>query len=326
MVPLNCDRSTKRIMGGCFGLALGDALGVPVEFRTREWLAKHPVYDMQGDGCYKMPPGTWSDDTSMTIATMQSLIGQKSFNYADIMQKFVRWLRDDEFTATGKSFGTGRTTTHTIERFEQGGLPLLCGGLSEQDNGNGSLMRMLPVALVCWQQHLISTSRAQLVCYASSLTHAHEISVLGCYIYTNLVCHLMSGFEIGAAYLEACQDDYSMFSRNALYRYRRTLEGKLSELPRDEIRSTGYVVDTLEAAIWSVLSSEDFREAVLTAVNLGCDADTVGAVAGSLAGLYYGYEALPVEWMRELQREKYLRMLFAAFATVLPEISVDLLE
>lgn len=326
MVPLNCDRSTEKILGGCFGLAMGDALGVPVETKKREWLKAHPLGGLRGGGRYKMPAGTWSDDTSLTIATMQSLIEQKRFDYADMMQKFAQWLRDGEFTATGESFGTGRTTTHAIERYEQGVLPLLCGGLREQDNGNGSLMRMLPTALVCWQRVLEPRDRAQQVCYVSSLTHANEISVLGCYIYTNLVCHLMSGYSLPAAYREACQDDYQMFDHSSLYRYRRVLSGEIDELPETEISSTGYVVDTLEAAIWSALQGESFRDKVLTAVNLGHDTDTVGAIAGSLAGLECGYEALPASWTYELQRERYLKMLFAAFATVLPKVEVDLSE
>ena len=306
--------ASELVRAGVMGLAVGDALGVPVEFtESREALRRDPVREMRSGGRYGMPKGTWSDDTSMTIATMQSIIDQGCVDPDDIMQNFVCWLYDGEFTATGESFGTGRTCTQAIENYVAGKHPQCCGGRTIKTNGNGSLMRILPVAYICWAHSASRKCQYQLVKEISSLTHAHEISVLGCYIYVNIARRLMCGQKLFNAYDGARRDDYTMFSSEALGVYDRVIRYSITRYSEENIFSSGYVVDTLEAALWCALNTYSYRDAVELAVSLGMDTDTVAAVVGSLAGLCYGYEEIPPEWLRDLQRREYLLMVCDEF-------------
>ena len=306
----------EKVRAGILGHALGDALGVPVEFADRADLKVHPIDGMVGYGTHYVPPGTWSDDTSMELALMQSLIDKQKFDPVDIMQNFCRWLYQNEFTAIGRTFDVGITCSNAIDAFRNNGDPFKSGRQDRYSNGNGSLMRMLPIALLCYRHDIVGWERRNLVRHASALTHANEISVLGCYIYTNLVCHLLENISPHLALMDTLADDYSAFSDEALATYRRILLDDISVLTEAEIRSGGYVVDTLEAAIWCLLKTDSYRSAVLRAVNLGGDTDTTGAVTGSLAGLVYGYAALPSEWLGKLQRMSYIKKMCDEFANV----------
>lgn len=309
-----------QIMSGVIGHAIGDALGVPVEFSSRERLTDRPVTDMRSGGTHGMPAGTWSDDTSMEIALMQSLIDKGAFDYADIMQKFREWLLNDEFTATGESFDVGSTCARAIENFHKGITPTECGGQSVNSNGNGSLMRILPIAYICYAKQMPIERKYQLVRDISSLTHAHEISVLGCYIYVNYVCHLLDGDSPMEAYEKTRYDDYSMFSTEALGAYNRILTDIITTISKDEISGSGYVVNTLEASLWCLLTTKSYDDAVLEAVNLGEDTDTTGAVTGSLAGIVYGYDNIPEHWRQQLRRHDYLLKLCKGFEETITQL------
>ena len=308
------DLSKQQVMAGVIGHAIGDALGVPVEFQRREALQNHPIMGMEGFGTHNVPAGTWSDDTSMELCLMQSLIDQKKVDLSDIMDNFVRWAREDAFTATGRCFDIGGTCSMAISNYEWNQNPLECGQGDEYSNGNGSLMRILPVAFLCYKYELATKQTYNLVRDISALTHAHEVSVLGCYIYTKFVEHLLSGDSKEVAYEKVRHGDYSMFSRESLLKYRRILVDNITECAEDDISSSGYVLHSLEAALWSLLTTENYREAVLTAVNLGNDTDTVGAITGSMAGICYGYDSIPTEWIKKLQRHDYLEKICEEFA------------
>ena len=296
-----------QLRSGVIGHAVGDALGVPVEFKSREELMRDPVCDMRSYGTHGMPAGTWSDDTSMEIALMQSLIDRKTIDYEDIMNNFVKWYRDDEFTATGITFDVGGTCAGAIGNYYRRGTdPLQCGGAGVSNNGNGSLMRILPLAYICHAQNIVGQARYELTRNISSLTHAHEISVLGCYIYVNYVCHLLDGEDAKTAYEHTKQDDYSMFTNDAKTAYERVLAANIAAFDAADISGSGYVVSSLEAALWCLLNSTSYKDATLKAVNLGKDTDTVGAITGSLAGICYGYDNIPQEWVNQLQRRDYL--------------------
>ncbi len=304
-----------KVRAGVIGHAVGDALGVPVEFTSRSKLALHPIEDMKGYGVHNMPAGTWSDDTSMEIALIQSLIDSKCFDYNDIMNNFCRWWKDDEFTATGRTFDIGGTCAGAISNYRMGMTPSECGEKGERSNGNGSLMRILPVAFVCYNNSITGMARYDLVSKVSSLTHAHEISVLGCFIYINFICHLFVGEKPATAYAKTQRDDYSMFSDSAREAYHRILANNIASCSEDEISSSGYVLSSLEASLWCLLNTNSYKEAVLRAVNLGNDTDTIGAITGSMAGIYYGYDAIPSEWVSKLQRTDYLLDLCDRFAS-----------
>lgn len=321
MAHFKNDEYKNAVRAGVIGHAVGDALGVPVEFMSREELRENPTSEMTGYGAHYVPAGSWSDDTSMEIAFMQSVIDCRQINYRDIMEKFCAWYQHDEFTATGNMFDIGNACMRALQNFHHHGLePLSCGGKSEQDNGNGSLMRFLPVAFICDVKNLASKEQYELVKDVSSLTHAHPISVLGCHIYVNFARHLLAGKSLVDAYKATKTDDYSMYEPETLKVYKWILEDDISHLREEVISSSGYVVHTLEAALWCLLTTDNYEKAVTKAVNLGQDTDTVGAVTGSLAGLAYGYEAIPERWLNKLQRLDYLLDLCDLFTEAIQEL------
>ena len=305
----------SKVRAGVIGHAIGDALGVPVEFKDRRQLACQPIRDMEGFGIHQVPAGTWSDDTSMEIALLQSLIDKGRFDLEDIMENFYKWWKYNEFTATGRTFDIGITCSEAISSYVSGKNPSECGGKDEYSNGNGSLMRILPVAYVCRNNAIVGNDRYELVRKVSSLTHAHEISVFGCFFYVNFICHLLNGDDVMVAYRETQQEDYSMFSDSTRKAYRRVLVDNIADYNEDEISSSGYVLSSLEASLWCLLTTGSYEEAVLKAVNLGNDTDTIGAITGSMAGVYYGYDAIPHEWIEKLQRSDYILNLCDQFAS-----------
>jgi len=312
------DFDTPRAM--VIGAAIGDALGVPVEFTPREELARNPVQEMRGYGTHHQPPGTWSDDTSMTLCLLESLTRLGHIDHQDIMDNFVGWLRKAEFTATNVTFDVGMASQSAIFRYEQGTPPLSCGGASEYDNGNGSLMRIAPLALYLnkKQKGPIKTVMQE-AHNLSCLTHAHPRSQMACGIYTLIAMKLLESQPLATAIkegLSAAQDIYAAdkeFSKE-LPSYKRLWNfGSFVDLSKEAIKSSGYVVDTLEASLWCLTNTSNYRDAVLTAVNLGDDTDTVGAIVGGLAGLAYGWESIPQEWKRQLLKNELINELCQNF-------------
>ncbi len=312
---------------GILGVVTGDALGCPVQFLSREEIAANPVTTMTGHGTYDMPVGTWTDDSSLTLATLVSIQGNGSLNPADIMFRFALWLTEGEYTPFGEAFDNGLMTTEAITRYMKERDIGTCGGRMEYDNGNGSLMRILPVCLYCYEQQNKGEMTDEEAVYAihqvSGLTHNHMRAKIACGLYyfmirailrgkqdvrgadADLIGALQQGIDEGAAFYRrnlSCAAELSHYGRLLdLYAFR--------DVPSSGIRSTGYVVDTLEAAVWSLLKTNTFGDALLTAVNLGDDTDTVGAVCGGLAGLFYGCEDIPGEWLRVIRRRGWIERL-----------------
>ncbi len=292
---------------GIIGFAIGDAMGVPLEFCTRENLIKNPITNMIGYGSHNVPKGCWSDDTSMTLATMDSIINNKTINTNDIADRFLKWFRSAEYTATGETFDIGRTTLQALARYElKLDKAINCGLDSVFSNGNGSLMRMLPIAYYCFSQNLENEEIMKLVRNVSSITHKHEISILGCFIYVVFVIELLKGNNLKETYKIVKKLDYTKFSNNARDKYTKILEKDINKYKLEEIKSTGFIVDTLEAIIWVLLNTKSYNEAIIGAVNLGDDTDTIGACTGGLAGIYYGIESIKTEWKRELLKYNYI--------------------
>jgi len=282
------------IYSGIMGMVVGDALGVPVEFKSRD---SFKVTDMIGYGTYNMPPGTWSDDSSMALATVESIGRLGHISTEDIMQNFYRWVDESAFTPYGEMFDIGRATREAIQRYARGTAARKCGGKGEWDNGNGSLMRILPLAF--------TDCRYQTVNAVSSLTHAHEISLEACRIYISVARKLLKGKPLHNI-VKSIKPELPVYERLP----------KLDTLQRDEIKSSGYVVDTLEAALWCNLKTSSYRECVLMAVNLGEDTDTVAAIAGGLAGIVYGVgreKGIPEEWINQIARKDWIQELCGKF-------------
>ena len=289
------------------GHAVGDALGVPVEFCTREELLKNPVKDMMGYGSYPVPAGAWSDDTSMSVAALDSLANGE-IRYDEIMGNFVKWAKCDDYTPTGEMFDIGFTCKTAIRLFFEGEgfSALACGLPYENANGNGSLMRIHPFVLMVYFRKELQPVADMIFENASRLTHAHERSVLACKIYGRLLFSLIEN-PIKESIFKALAEAKAMYADSYEYAaYRRLFLRNFKDLPACEIRSSGYVVDTLEAAIWCLLTTDSYEKCVLKAVNLGEDTDTVAAVAGGLAGALYGYEAIPKKWRDTLIKREYI--------------------
>jgi len=292
----------NKLKAGIIGHLVGDALGVPDEFKSRKELKKDPVRDMRGYGTYNQPPGTWSDDSSLTICLMESLLNGYDLN--DQAEKFISWLDKAYWTAGGETFDVGNTTRVSIANLRQGMEATAAGAGGERDNGNGSLMRILPLAF-----YLIDTESADKLKKTeevSSLTHSHPRSILGCYIYLDFAQRLIMEADLEQAYEKTVKHINNFIEKDNLSSelkyYSRILSGNIKDSAETEIKSTGYIVDTLEAVFWVLLKSNSYQEAVLKAVNLGEDTDTVAAITGGLAGIYYGFDSIPKKWIEQLAR------------------------
>lgn len=295
----------NAVKAGIFGVCIGDALGVPVEFRSREQLKHSPVTKMRALGTHHQPAGTWSDDGSLTLCLADSLCN--GYNLEDMAMKFLQWYNEEIWTPHGRVFDIGIATRQSIYKISRGYSPQLCGGISEFDNGNGSLMRILP--LLFYIKDLPVEQRFDRIKEVSSITHGHIRSVISCFIYLEYLIEILNGTEKSEAYqriqltVKNFLDQNPICSQNEMDHFDRVLNHNIFEYEEEKISSGGYVLHTLEASLWCFLNSESYAEAVLKAVNLGEDTDTTGAITGGLAGIYYGFENIPEEWVAELVRK-----------------------
>ncbi|MDH1881665.1 ADP-ribosylglycohydrolase family protein [Empedobacter falsenii] len=297
---MNRRNFSKNIL---IGSAVGDALGVPVEFKSRQYLQQNPVTDMMGYGTYNMPPGTFSDDSSMMFCLAESLCN--GYNVNDIAEKFQMWMHEGYWTADGEVFDVGISTRKAINRLRVVKNPTEAGSTAESDNGNGSLMRILPLAI--FTKDLSIDERCEIVKEVSSITHAHNRSVLACIYYIEFALNVLDSENLEEAYLNTNFWLKLFLEENEIYKnefqyFERILRGKLIDLKEDEIKSTGYVMDSLEASIWCLLHTDSYKNCVLKAVNLGHDTDTIACIAGGIAGIYYDVETIPTNWIEQLAR------------------------
>ncbi|SCW63224.1 ADP-ribosylglycohydrolase [Mucilaginibacter sp. NFR10] len=287
-----------------FGVAVGDALGVPVEFKSREDIAKKPVTDMTGFGTYGQPPGTWSDDSSLTFCLADVLAD--GYSLQKIADSFVNWLYNEQWTARGEVFDVGMATRVAIERVLHKVRPDLAGEFDESSNGNGSLMRILPLLFYIKDKPV--KERFAIAKEVSSITHGHVRSVIACFYYLEFARSLLANNDPESVY-QKVKTEVSSFlegttiNPDEIALFDRLLKGDIYMLPVTEIQSSGYVLHTLEAAIWCLLTTTNYSEAVLKSVNLGLDTDTTAAVTGGLAGLIYGFESIPEHWVIMLARK-----------------------
>ncbi|MBQ7372399.1 MAG: ADP-ribosylglycohydrolase family protein [Blautia sp.] len=309
--------NTNIWLNGIMGVVVGDALGCPVQFESRDEVARHPVTGMRGYGTFNLPEGSWTDDSSLTIALLESIRRTGKIDLDDIMENFMKWLYNGEFTPYGESYDIGRGTMQAINRYRKNRNAKNCGGDEEWNNGNGSLMRIMPACLYCsvMESSGMYSDRDAIDAIHSvgGLTHAHIRSNIACGLYLFMAKYILfregslqeriqEGLTQGFAFYESYLAD-----KENLHYYDRLKDLEaFKSLPADKIKSTGYVVDALEAAVWSLLTTGSFNQALLKAVNLGDDTDTVGAIAGGLAGLYYGYDSIPEEWLSAIKRREWI--------------------
>ena len=300
---VGCD---EMLYGGILGLCVGDMLGVPVEFSSRRERDVDPVKEMRAYGTYSQPFGTWSDDTSLSLCLLDAI--GKDGDYKTIADNFIAYMDNGKFTPGDEMFDIGRTTQLSIEKMKQGVSPIECGMKSENDNGNGSLMRILPLAFV--KEKYSVEQMSEYVKNISALTHGHIRSIIACEFYVEMAYSLYKGIGKEDAYRSAIKyitDKYASSYPKEMQIYSRVLSEKILECNADEIRSTGYVVDSLEASLWVFFKGNSYREVVLDAVNLGGDTDTIGAIAGGLAGIYYGLSDIPTRWIQSIRKLDFIK-------------------
>ena len=308
-------------LDGVMGVIVGDALGCPVQFMSREEIEERgAVTGMEGHGTYDMPVGTWTDDGSLTLALLASIREKKGIDLYDIMYRFAMWFEEGEYTPFGQAFDVGNGTMRAVIRFIADRDVKTCGGSTAHDNGNGSLMRILPACLYWYEQvrnHRSDDSQAiKSIHEVSGLTHNHIRAKMACGLYYFMVKavldldgplqeRLQAGLDEGFRFYE---DDLTLRVEMSHYGRLRTLR-EFADHEEREIASGGYVVEALEAAAWSLIKTNSFSGCLLQEVNLGDDTDTTAAIAGGLAGLYYGYEAIPKDWLDVIQRREWIEEL-----------------
>lgn len=302
----------SKIHSALFGVAVGDALGVPLEFKKREVLKITPVSEMLGYLCWNQPAGTWSDDSSLTFCTAET-ITENGIDIELLSFKMCKWLKEGYWGAHFEVFDVGGTTKYSLERIINGESPLYSGNFMEHDNGNGSLMRILPLVFELQKENDLDKVY-KLVKEVSSITHAHFRSVFACFVYIIYALEMLKGNNKEDAYtkMRVIVNQFLSnkdFNQTEIGLFDRILKNDIHTLKESEIASSGYVLHSLEASIWCVLTSSSYAETVLKAVNLGGDTDTTAAIAGGLAGLIYGYEAIPKDWLEVLARKNDIESL-----------------
>ncbi|RAR73846.1 ADP-ribosylglycohydrolase family protein [Flavobacterium aciduliphilum] len=302
--------SSNKVIDCLLGVAVGDALGVPYEFKSTSEMLAHRATGMTEYGTHYQPIGTWSDDSSLTFCLAASLA--KEYDLLDIARHFIRWKNESYWTATGYVFDIGITTQHAIQQLEEiiscndlESLKNLKNYASEYDNGNGSLMRILPLLFYIKDKSL--EEQFGFIWDVSSLTHKHIRAAMSCFIYLKLAEHVLNGAAKEAAYEHMRADVIELwekinFEQSERHHFRRIISNPILETKREDLKSGGYVIEALEASLWCFMHESDYASVVLSVVNLGHDTDTTGAIAGGLAGLYYGANSIPEDWVKVIKR------------------------
>ncbi len=293
---------SKKYEGSLLGLAIGDALGVPVEFKTVG--SFEPVSDF-GDS-NRLPAGHWSDDTAMALCLANSLIEKKSFDPTDQIEKYRKWLESGYCSSTGEAIGVGQTILRALLTYRPGSDPYVAIS-SNYSDGNGSLMRLAPVPLYFRNNPEEAMRNAAL---SSKITHGSELCRDACRYYAGLIIGALNGVPKSELLSELYCPIPNFWKQNQLTEEIENIAlGSFKQNDPPFIQGSGYVVKSMEAALWAFHTSETFEDGVLKAVNLGDDADTTGAIYGQLAGAYYGIDGIPKKWTdRVAKKEEILEV------------------
>lgn len=301
---------SNKVIDALLGVAIGDAVGVPFEFSSRDIMKSDPAKGMIGYGTYNQPPGTWSDDSSLTFCLAESLV--EGYDLKDISEKFIKWKNEAYWSARGKVFDIGMTTSRAISRLRQiiedeelEELKRQKDYGDEYDNGNGSLMRIIP--LLFYVKGKSIAEQFEIIWEISALTHRHIRAAMSCLIYLKLAEKLLEGKNKEIAYSEMRDEILNFwnameFSEEEREHFRRLIQNDIRETEIDELKSGGYVIEVLESSIWFFLKRETYEEAILSIINIGHDTDTSAAITGGLAGIYYGQEGIPEDWIVSIAR------------------------
>jgi ADP-ribosylglycohydrolase len=304
------------------GLALADALGVPVEFKSRTYLSENPVASMLEFGTHHQRAGTWSDDSSLTFCLAHSL--RNGYDLKDIALKFIQWTYGDMWTPYGSVFDIGIQTRKSINTLElifanedYESLKYLKNEADEYTNGNGSLMRILPLLFYIKDKSI--KEQFEIVWEVSALTHGHIRSAISCLIYLKFAEYILDELSIEDAYFKTRKTIKTFFeteniSKKEIKHFERLINHDISKYEEQDIKSDGYVLHTLEASFWCLLKTNSYLDAVFKAINLGNDTDTTATVVGGVAGLVYGLDNVPEKWLNTLARKNDILKLSEEFS------------
>ena len=294
-------KTKDRFIGCLVGLACGDAVGTSVEFQPRG--SFEPVTDMAGGGPFHLRPGQWTDDTSMALCLAESLIECNGFDPFDQMQRYCRWRSEGHMSSTGKCFDIGNTVAEALNNFIATDEPY-SGPTREHSAGNGSIMRLAPVPMFF---HFSITDTVYYSGESSRTTHGAVECVEACQLFGTMLHYALSGKSKDEILF--CPGGYTSKKINAI------ALGEYKNKTDNEVKGSGYVVDSLEAALWCFLHTDNYKDAILKAVNLGDDADTTAAVCGQIAGAYYGNQSIPAHWRSKI-----------AMGDIIEKLAVSLFE
>jgi len=292
------------------GVAIADALGVPFEFKVRADIPRSHIPMMMGYGTYNQKPGTWSDDSSMTFCLAESLVS--GYDLKDMAEKFIAWKTESYWSARGEVFDIGRTTSIAINRLQVflredkvDELEFLKYSGDEQDNGNGSLMRILPLLFYIKGKPI--EEQFEIIWNVSALTHRHIRAAMCCLIYLRMAEHILNGKKKVESYFQVQKEilefwEKMNFAERERVHFSKVIQNDIREVRLEDLRSGGYVIESLEASFWCFLQKENYEDTVVEAIHLGHDTDTTAAIVGGLAGLYYGAENIPEDWIVSIAR------------------------
>lgn len=290
-------KQIDRFRGCLIGLAVGDALGTSLEFRSPGSFS--PLHDMVGGGPFELAPGQWTDDTSMALCLAESLITSQGMDLSDQMERYVRWFREGHLSSTGECFDIGNTVRKALLNFEQTGNPL-SGSTDPNSAGNGSIMRLAPIPMFFANNFKAAVDNSG---SSSKTTHGARAAVDACRYFGALIAGALNGVDKG----ELLSGSYYVGEDPLIEEIDQIIRGSFKDKEPPEIKGSGYVVQSLEAALWAFERSDSFESGCLMAVNLGDDADTTGAVYGQIAGAYYGEEGIPSRWRSKLALKDLIR-------------------
>ena len=293
-------------LAGIYGVVIGDTFGAPFEFKSRDHMQHHPLLKLED-----VDNTIWTDDSAMMLATLSSIINTKTIKYTDIMDQFIEWRYSGKYTADGRTIGVGMICNEAIARYRRSKDIFTCGGTHFDENGNGSLMRIMPVCiLLSKDKDIKEEDKVAIIHDVSGLTHNHIISKIACVIYyfivDNIINNNLGKVDIVKDAIEKATKYYKDEEYFNVYDRLKDID-EFKQLPYSEIVGDGYVLHSLEASIWCLLNTDSFEDCLLHAINLGEDADTTAAIVGGLAGLYYGYVAIPSYMVNQVARTEWIR-------------------
>ena len=305
----------EKSADGIFGLIVGDALGLPVDLRSREYLRQSPVTDFESFGTYNQEAGTWSDSSSLTLCAAETLISR--YSREALVEKFILWQDTGYWTPNGELVGKWNCAVKVLSEFraeQRGEIP------QESDSTNFPVTWILPFAYLLHDYPF--DRRIKTVQGLTSIFHSSLEEEIGAAIYVEYAVHLLNGMGIREA-LVAVQETVSSYYRGheGIEKFSTILRGKIISLTEDDISASHDMVRFLTAVVWSILQNNSYRDSVLRAVNLGGDTDCLGAAVGGLAGIAYGYESIPPEWIAQLAGREKIEELITRFSERIRKVS-----